>query len=59
MSKKRVLSGIQPSGDLRLPFKGDNLKGGEGVRLVYMAPPDARRAGDTLSAGPAATAAAD
>ncbi len=59
---------IQPSGDLRLPFKGDSLKGAEGMRLVYMAPPgtgrgddapQARTADDPVPAGPSTAAAAD
>jgi len=59
---------IQPSGDLRLPFKGDSLKGAEGMRLVYMVPPgtgrgedapQARTADDPVPAGPSTAAAAD
>ncbi|HAV09132.1 MAG TPA: sodium:proton exchanger [Rhodobacteraceae bacterium] len=39
MAEAILLIVIQPSGKIRLLYKGDNIKGGEDVRLMALAPP--------------------
>lgn len=43
-SEAVLLLVIQPNGKFRLPFKGDNVKGGDGVRLMSLAPFEAQEA---------------